>query len=432
MMSTTRIRVRPLLLVSLLALSRCIFSAAQQPSDPQAASPTIQLNVNRILVPVVVRDKQGHTVGDLKQEDFQVLDNDKPHAITAFNVEHRGGGEAVAGVPAAAAQQGEAAPPPAQASGLPSRIVVFLFDDMHMSFDDLAYARKAAIGALPGTLSGSTVAAVVSTSGRVNSGLTRDSAKLQQAIMSLVPRPTNKSDCPLIDYYQADQMLNKHNPEANQDALAQVLNCDPGINPQTDLPVAQRLAETAARRALASGSQDVQATLTNIREIVRRMANLPGQRLLILVSSGFPAIEEESRTQESQLMDLAAQSNVPVSTLDARGLYTTSLVAGDDTHVVPVQSRSEFHASAMQANENVMAELADGTGGTFFHNSNDLNAGFELLTEAPESVYLLELSLDGIKADGSYHRLKVKVTRNGVDVQARLGYMTPGTEKHKK
>jgi VWFA-related protein len=131
-------------------------------------------------------------------------------------------------------------------------------------------------------------------------------------------------------------------------------------------------------------------------------------------------------------MDLAAQSNVTISALDARGLYTTALAASDDTHVVPVQSRSEFHASAMRANENVMAELADGTGGTFFHNSNDLDAGFKALTEAPEVVYVLELSLDGVKSDGTYHRLQVKLDRDSLDVQARRGYFMPKPDKNKK
>jgi hypothetical protein len=44
----------------------------------------------------------------------------------------------------------------------------------------------------------------------------------------------------------------------------------------------------------------------------------------------------------------------------------------------------------------VMSELADGTGGAFFHNNNDLAAGFKSLTDAPEVVYVLELSLDGV------------------------------------
>lgn len=54
------------------------------------------------------------------------------------------------------------------------------------------------------------------------------------------------------------------------------------------------------------------------------------------------------------------------------------------------------------------------------------------ITEAPEAVYMLELPLDGVEANGSYHRLEVKVDREGMEVQARRGYFIPKPEKRKK
>jgi VWFA-related protein len=108
------------------------------------------------------------------------------------------------------------------------------------------------------------------------------------------------------------------------------------------------------------------------------------------------------------------------------------MTASDDMHEIPIAKKSEFRGSAMRAVENVMAELADGTGGMFIHNSNDLDAGFRSLTEAPEYLYLLEIPLDNVKPDGSYHRLKVKVDRDGVRSQARRGYVMPKPEKTKK
>ena len=49
----------------------------------------------------------------------------------------------------------------------------------------------------------------------------------------------------------------------------------------------------------------------------------------------------------------------------------------------------------------------------------------------PEYVYMLELSLDHVKADGSYHRLKVKVAGEDFEVRARRGYFAPMQEKER-
>ena len=76
-----------------------------------------------------------------------------------------------------------------------------------------------------------------------------------------------------------------------------------------------------------------------------------------------------------------------------------------------------------------MSELADGTGGTYFHNSNDLEGGFQSLTATPEYVYLLEMSLQNVKQDGAYHSLKVKVNDGSLQVRARRGYFAPKASK---
>ena len=83
----------------------------------------------------------------------------------------------------------------------------------------------------------------------------------------------------------------------------------------------------------------------------------------------------------------------------------------------------EYRRESARANGDVMKDLAEGTGGTFFHNNNDLEVGFERLAAAPEFSYVLGFSSADLKKDGSYHSLKVHVsTRKGVTVEARRGY----------
>jgi len=229
--------------------------------------------------------------------------------------------------------------------------------------------------------------------------------------------------------------VNKHDPIAIEDATRKVLNCNPGINAQTDLDVAQRQADSASMRVLNLARQDVLTTYASIATFVSRMALLPGQRTLILVSPGFLNVEREALDAESRIIDLAAQSNVTINALDSRGLYTTEITASQRSPALggrSLQVNSAYNSNAQTLAENALAELADGTGGEFFHNSNDLDAGLRELTEALQCIYVLELPLDGVKRNGSYHRLQVKLDRSDVRLQARRGYFIPKPEKEKK
>ena len=419
---------------SLLALHcACL---AQQPAQDKPFE--IQADVNRVLVEVVVHDKQGHAVENLRKEEFQILDNGKPRGVSSFQVEKHGvqtaavaGGEVAHGT--------EQSPPQTQTPAPDGmRFILFVFDDLHLSMEDLAHAKASANKMLDESLTPTDMAAVVSLSGSINSGLTRDHMVLQETIGKLTPRAIYQmkgSECPDIGYYQADQIQSKHDSVALQAAVQMVFNCAPGMDRQRDYELAQRTAEAAAMRVVTRGEAEIHGTYSALAAYVKAMNKLPqGERLMVLVSSGFLAITQEAINEESRLIDAAAQANVTISALDARGLYTTNLDASTASlgSAGAARMQEEMKRNSATSSENPMAELANGTGGSFFHNSNDLLAGFRGLTETPTCVYLLELPLDGVKADGSYHRLKVKLDRRDVDVRARSGYFVPKAGKTKK
>ncbi len=199
-----------------------------------------------------------------------------------------------------------------------------------------------------------------------------------------------------------------------------------GIDDPTTLP--EKIAHAAATRALAIGDEDARTSLLLIEAVVSAMAKLPGQRTLILVSPGFLSPSQEAMSFKSELLDRAAGSNVVISALDARGLYSGSADASLGTNATMGDTfgqTSGDRLAAMESSENVMAELANGTGGTFFHNNNDLESGLKSLAAAPEYLYLLQVSLKDVKSTGTYHRLQVKVDQHDLAVQARRGYFAP-------
>lgn len=411
---------------------------AGQPANVPDSGVTLRIDVPELLVPVVVRDKQGRAVGNLGKDDFKLFDQGKERAITGFSIVKSA--TAIGGVQAAAsvASAAESAPPVAAA---PNRFIVFLFDDRHLTSSDLAITQKAATQMLDAPLAPTDHAAVLSLTG-FNSGFTDDRAALQAAIMKLSVHQASqhsKEDCPDVDYYAADKIIHQHDAQEFQVAVLKAKDCinlmvyqtgpsNPasGIDNPTD-PF-QRTAMAAAYHALAVGEEDARQSLLSVEAVVRAMSKLQGQRILILVSPGFLSLSPDAMAFKSDLINLAASEDVIINTLDARGLYVGNADASMGPNAALSQvvgSTSTDHLRSVEANENALSELANGTGGTFFHNNNDLQGGLKSLAAAPEYLYLLEISLKDVKHNGTFHQLQVKVNQSGVDVESRRGYIAP-------
>jgi len=400
--------------------------AQQNEAQTQEGPARIQVTVNAVVVPVVVRDRQGRAVGDLKKEEFQVFDRDQRQNISGFTIEKRAGLEAGTSV----SQPRDVSPTFAPLTkSVPKRFIVFLFDDLHLSVGELLRAQSVATKMLGESLADSDFAAVVSLSGS-NSGLTHDLATLQEAVKKLKLQQLYRHDehaCPNIDSYQADLIINKHDQAALEIAEADYVTCAAlvGASPR----MVESMVRSVAEQSLTNGEHDVWVSLRTVGELVKKMGTLPGQRTLILISPGFFTMTPDALAEKSLVLDAAARANVTISAMDARGLYTTGIDAsergGSSSQDLITGQHAHYHADAMNSNEDVMAELADGTGGTFIHNSNDLEGGFKSLTQAPEYVYLLEFAPEKVKPDGAYHPLKVKVDRRDLKLQARRGYFAP-------
>ena len=209
-------------------------------------STTCKVNVKLVVVRVVARDSQGHAIGNLQQQDFQVFDNGKPQTITQFSVEKSGtrvtleptsSAPASASSPANDSENAVLNAPIANSNPpiAPQRYTAFLFDDVHLKFADLAFVRQAAERHLA-SLQNSDRAAIFSTSGQTALDFTDDRAKMNDSLLALRPHPISGTvglnPCPDVSYYLADLILNKNDAVALQTATLDAITRTLGSKPQ--------------------------------------------------------------------------------------------------------------------------------------------------------------------------------------------------------
>ncbi len=422
---------------SLAALSAPV-AAQLTPKDlPAGQPPPLRIEVNSLLIPVVIRDPRGEIVSGLTQADFKVFDQGKQQAVTGFSILRSTSPEhpSPAAVPTAAEMptQASSAPPTPQ-----PRSLILLFDDRHLTPTSLIEVQKSAAQVLDRALGPADHAVVLSFLG-TNSGFTSNHAALEAAMQKIRIRQNELSDrgqCPDIDYYAADQILNKHSDTQFQIEIERAANCS-HKGSVTNPGYVEQLVREAANQALIAGDQDAMSTVSYMRDVVHSMGKLRGQRTLILISPGFDNFSDEAMRMESQVLDMAAQLNVIINAIDARGLSGGDMKAdqsGAGSVFSQITGQTPLnHHSASSESADIMADLADGTGGYFLRGGgNDLGQQLLRVTEAPGITYLLEVSLKGIKQNGSYHQLRIKVARDGAKIQARRGYFAPKPSKSAK
>jgi len=410
-------------------------------SDHEAQS-TYQLSVQRnlVVIRVVVRDSKGRAIDGLHKEDFTLLDNGKPQLISGFSVEEAGAPSVA--VPARAREIAKPGLPPQSPAVpvTPKRFVALYFDDLHMSNPDVARSRAAADRYLTSALQVEDRAAVFTSSGVRELEFTADRSELRKALSSIQPRsktsPLMASTCPRIGEYQAYLIAQVHDPVATQIADAEAAACTgQQTQGETDFMNLNSRVEgnQEARRVWELAALESKSALDKLAHVVGRLAAMPGQRNLVLVSSGFLSATHEIEVEE--IIDRALRSSVVINTLDAQGLYAYDPGGGDPgAYFTSTPGRPGLEArksviehQGLTAARDVLATLAAATGGAFFHNSNDLDEGFRTVGALPNAYYVLTFSPQNLKADGAFHELKVRVNSSEVlTVQARRGYFAPG------
>ncbi len=414
---------------------------ASQPYNPQEAN-AITVQTNMVEVGVVVRDEHGKPVNGLQRTDFLVFDSGKPQTISHFSIEEEFPAPTLAPTTIAPGAAPLAPPPAPQ-----PRYIGFYFDDNNMQSNDLVIVKKAARKFVTDHLESADKAAVFTSSASVTLNFTNDKQKLAATIDQVYSHYRKASygtgSCPHIDPYQAYQILqvyNVHSPAFDL-ALEEAVKCNcPNPKDLSCPPGQARLVDVMAQYTVGLADQFAMNSLGALGDIIRYVGKMPGRRMLVMTSSGYFSMSKSVQKQQSKIIDDALHAGIRINTLDAKGLSADWLVdPSDPTEAESIMKRiwggarpdllsysQELASDERSVDDDSLAAIAEGTGGTFFHNSNDIEGGVRRMAALPEVSYTLGFLPDELKPDGAYHALKVKLADNrGYTIEARPGYYAP-------
>ena len=394
------------------------------PTDPNA----IRVKSTMVDVPVVVRDANGQPIAGLTQDDFQIFDQGKQQKIILFTPElaHPLALKAVA--PSTIAEAPAISPP--APSSAPPRYLGFYFDDKNMSTGQLVYLRKAAEKFVRENMEETDRAGIFTSSATVTQQFTSNKQQLLDALSKLLAHPHGQTfgSCPIITPYQAYQITQFYNThsDALDLALAEAYGCR-ACDPH-DPSGCARFVETKAATVLALEEDFAQDSLGVLGDVIRYMEKMPGRRTMIMASSGFFATSNQVQHAQDKMIDGAIHAGIIINTMDAKGLWAPFDTSEGEQLMRRETGREGAYASMLGTVENdvsddPLASIAYGTGGKFFHNSNDLDGGLRDIAALPAASYVLGFSPDEAKDNGVYHNLKVKLpNHHDIHIEARPGY----------
>ena len=366
---------------------------------------TIKVKTELVEVRAVVTDRQGRFIENLDKNDFELLVSGKPRAIEFFSFTRVEDQEASPGAPAR-----DPAPKSVRArlTEPPARTVILCLDTLHLSVSSLALAKKALRKFVDERLTEQDMVALVTSTGSLGIAeqFTRNRELLRYAIEKISPGPMQRASF-FTPYLAA--CIQRGDSEALTLGIA-LLRLEDGMD--GDRRSMEMMARGRAAEILSEAAYLRKATLYTLKELAAMMAELPGQRMIVLFSDGFTMHESGGSVQTSEVdaaTSRAVRSGVVIYSIDAKGLqppplFNAAMRGG------AAGPRLESYVSASESEEQeAMNALAADTGGEMFRNTNDLGNSLAKAFDANKSYYVLGYYLANEGNPRQFNRMSVRV-----------------------
>jgi VWFA-related protein len=398
-------------LIALLGGAGVLAQSQQAPQPPaQAQPPTFRVQVDYVEVDVVVTERNGNVVRDLKKEDFQVLEDGKAQTINTFTFVN---------IPIEKADRPLYAASPIEPDvrtnerPFDGRVYVMVIDDLHTRFGRTARVKAAAKQFIERRLGANDVMAIVHTAGATQNS--QEFTGNKRLLLAAVDRTSGRK----LDSATANK-TNEYYRTRDTRVAGDPLN-DPDDQER---------------------AYNARNSLSTLRNVADWFASVRGRRKTILfVSEGIdyditdliPATGS-THTSGSDILEAtrdviaaATRANVSIYGIDPRGLTDLgdeSIEIGSFPDDVSLGITQASLQNELRMSQDSLRVLSEETGGFAVVNKNDYSTAYERIVEDNSSYYVLAYYPPDPRP-GRAHKIDVRVTRPNLVIRGRRGYVTP-------
>ena len=372
------------------ALSLLLTALVCRPSA-QEPQPTFRTSTRLVEVSVVVTDRAGKLVPGLTRDDFTIAEDGIPHAISIFEANDTR--EPRANAAAAVDESGPSGLFTNTVRDASGSTAVLVFDRLNAAFDSQWFARKHLDRYLTTMRSGDRIALYVLDGGiRVLHDFSDNASSLRAALDLYRARVTGDYDA-------------SNEPPAD-------LSGGGGSLPVWIVDPSTSVSDFFTGRRWRN-------TFGAMQVLARHLSGVAGRKSVVWVSEAFPIptgldrsefLEEMRKT--TRAMNDAQASLYPV---DSRGLVGAISYA---------RGKARFTTlSDVRGKIETMESVAEDTGGRAFANTNALDMSIGRAVDDSRLTYLLGYYPSDSRLDGRFRTIDVKVTKKGLNVRFRHGYV---------
>ena len=426
--------------------------AVQINSERRGEQSRIRVETDLQEVPVVVTDGKGRIVENLSKEDFELLENGRPQAISFFEVSE------IEGIqdPESGRETGKREPPEAKEAeraketpprtviekleSSPARTTLIFVDNLHLSFGSLNWVKQALHRFISEQMTDrDLVALATSHTLGVAQEYTRNRRLLHYAVEQI------HYGVPLIDstsLFTPNIAAGVIDEKLDESIVAReiIIQENHIENQPENCPIILNLMRIKAMQILNRAAQDRRNTLSILKAYAEQMADFPGKRIIVVFSEGFTMYDSSGVLSNPELEEAvyrAVRSGVVIYSVDARGPRTPatidagrswgqpisrSPVTPDEDprcYLLPTPDMLQTYIDGFELEKlNGLHAMAAETGGEMYQGSNNLNALLGRAFDANRFYYVLSYYVPEAEDPDRFRKIEVSV-RNHPEYRIR-------------